>query len=201
MISVKCYAITKWVSPVRYIPLLISSFSVFLRTDWRMRLSDLWRMSSRGLFPMFSLSSGRRCPPLKQTPHEIKQRSSSGSWMDGILGQGFLQLQLDREQQGRRMEQANLAITEYSQTLKNMALLQGLKSLRVFPHFCYQPLCFLSFKASNFFIKPGSCSFFWQNKDDMNFLRHRWFWKPVILLCLLSRGKYNFPLELCMHKV
>lgn len=31
--------------------------------------------------------------------------------MDGIVGQGFLQLPLDREQQGRRMEQANLAIT------------------------------------------------------------------------------------------
>lgn len=112
MISGKCYAIPRWVSPVGYIPLLISSsFSAFLRTDWRTRLSDLWRMSSRELLPMFSLSSGRRCPPLKQTPHKVKQRSSSGSWIDGIVGQGFLQLQLDREQQGRRMEQANLSIT------------------------------------------------------------------------------------------
>lgn len=112
MISAKYYAnITRWMSLVLYIPLFISSsFSAFLRTDWRMRLSDLCRMSSRGLLPMFSLPSGRGCPPLRQAPHKVRQRSSRGSWIDGIVGQGFLQLSWEREQQGRRMEQTNLAI-------------------------------------------------------------------------------------------
>lgn len=112
MNSAKYYAsITRWMSPVLYIPLFISSsFSAFLRTDWRMRLSDLCRMSSRGLLPTFSLPSGRGCPPLRQTPYKVRQRSSSGSWIDGIVGQGFLQLPWEREQQGRRMERTSLAI-------------------------------------------------------------------------------------------
>lgn len=109
IISAKKYtSITEGMYPVLHIPLFISSFfSAFLRTDWRMKLSDLCRMLSRGLLPMFSLASGRGCPPLRQTPDKVRQRNSSGSWIDSIVRQEFLQLPWEREQQGRRMEQKN----------------------------------------------------------------------------------------------